>query len=545
MEQQSLELAVLFLVLDNYMNKWYLNTSSKLTKFEKFKSTSKFYKQPLDLHSTAIHLRSFLQNHPRLSHEVEQLDAFSQEQNLNRSITLYDNNDFEENFILGTDKKLYVRQFFFQTLTPQLEKEFNSFVFFQIIFNQLLLEDLVIYLASKLSSFLDQRKKILMEEEFIELYKNLNKSEIDALLGLLFTSLIHYQDYLLLNQIEKKILKEIFFPKKIKKILGLNENDYKYLQKTVKFHDLSEQDQLRFNHINNEIEKNKILLIDYADNKLKNKKILFWCMWAVSPFLVRDINRLFGMINQSKKITKVYLDLPTNTQETIKKLLSQTNFKEYDIETEIKKIYPRIIDDYAMETLPYLKILERIHYYKIPINCFGIDGEDMIRRIPNLKNEKLIFNIDPNWQKQINHEYSRIDQMDLNELVIFFYFLKPMYPIPTIGTQHLDIETLIHTDQFTGFGPSKFENSLSLFSRYSLKKSNSFILTNLRESVFNEEPIIFFPYQEKHFFKLDDSLFNRFSLYNSLLYSTTKGNGGNGDFDLFTNFIPQKSRITS
>ena len=58
------------------------------------------------------------------------------------------------------------------------------------------------------------------------------------------------------------------------------------------------------------------------------------------------------------------------------------------------------------------------------------------------------------------------------------------------------IEKIIHTDQFTGYGPEKPENSLSIFSRFSSGSRRSFVIPEVKESFVKDEIVVFFPHMD-------------------------------------------------
>lgn len=445
-------------------------------------------------------------------------------------VTVYSNDNYQENFILDSHFNLYIRSFLFHTLTQNTLIELNTLVLFFHLQKKNYFIDIILDLVKLQEKFIKSRHLLLKKDEFHVIYDTLKSRDNHFIRALIFVSLLHYPNeyYKKINLIETKNLKEIYFSQKMKKILNLEESDYEYIQDNQPWEHLSKKGQNKFTVIKNEFENNRISIEEYVQNYFERKKILFWCMWTISPFLAIDINRLFSAINEYKSIQRVYLDLPQSSQEIANLFISDNHYPEVEIEKEIKKIYPSVVNDYAKETLPYIKILERLQLFKIPQFCIGEEGDSLSKKLPYLKNNRLEFEIDEKWEKSIHKEMQKLNQMDNQELIIFFYFLKPMnYLLPYIK-DHEAIETLIHTDPFTGYGPNQCENRLSYYSHFHPQKQKipSFILHDLNRFSLKEEKVVFFPYKDDDYIKINDDHFNRFCLYNTLLFSGFRGGGG-------------------
>ena len=429
-------------------------------------------------------------------------------------------------------------------MTERTKSEVTTF----LIFNQLLTDkdfdrDLLIDMHGFLKHFLKSRKSILTHLEYTHLYQNLLKEYLEQILGLIFVSLMHYDKYQeKLNLIEKRNLKEIFFPNKLKKMLELEENSFEYIYKKSKLNDASEDVKAKFYKIEKIINENKTDLLDYIDKNLAQKKILFWAIWTISPYLALDIGLLFNLLNQTKTIKRIYLDLPLKSEINLKKMLEQKEFFSVEdaLEEEIKELYPSFVEDYAKETLPYLVLLEKIKLFNIPFFANGFSGSEIPYKVPQVVRQELVFDNEKEWEESIALEHRNLDKLNYNELVIFFFFLKPMHFFPFFLKNHPDVEKLLHGDPFLGYGPQKAENSLAIYSQYIQRKSRSFVLDNIRQYYFKDEIINFYPQYKLVPYPIKSSHFNKFKIFDALLYSSFKDGGSHFRINAPT---PQRDKI--
>ncbi len=445
------------------------------------------------------------------------------------SFQIFENDDYEESFVIDDKRDIYLSSFYYQTLTERTRSEVATFLLFnQLMGNEDYRSDLLVDMHAFLENFLRSRKNILNDLEFNHLYQSLLKDYSEQILGLVFVSVIHYDKYQeKLNLIEKRNLKEIFFPHKLKKMLELEENSFEYIYKNSKLSDASEGVREKFYRIEKIIDEHKISLLEYIQRNLPEKKILFWSIWTISPYLALDIGLFFNLLNQTKVIKRIYLDLPLESERNLKKLFGQKEVHSLEdaLEKEIKKLYPGFVDDYAKETLPYLVLLEKIRLFNIPFFVNGFSGNDIPYKIPQLVEQKLVFDNEIEWEESITLEHRNSTKLDHNELVIFFFFLKPMHFFPSFLEGEPMVEKLLHGDPFLGYGPQKAENSLAIYSQYRQHKPQSFVLDNIEEHYFKNEIINYYPQYKLIPYPIKSSHFNEFKIFDALLYSNFKDGG--------------------
>ncbi len=443
------------------------------------------------------------------------------------SVRFFEKEKYSESFLIWRDEIL-VQSFFYNSLKEKGKHELISFLLFNHITKQDSFKDLLIEISEYLEPFLSSRKKILADQEFHALYEINKKDNLIYILGIVFVSLMHYADFQeRLNLIEKKNLKEIFFTEKLKKILGLKKDAFEYIYKKHYIKKQDEDTQDKFFKIKQIIDDNRIDLMDYVNERLINKKILFWGIWTISPYLAVDISQLIVLLSQTKFIKRIYLDLPDESEVNLKKYLnSDFSSVENKIDDEIKKLYPSFIEDYAKETLPYINLLEKIKLFNIPFFVNGFSAEELVYKVPRVVNEELVFDNEKLWQESISLELSNYDRIADNEIVIFFYFIKPMHYFISELSQNEKIEKLLHGDPYLGYGPDQAENSIALYSQYSGENTYSFVLENIKQFFFKDEIINHYPQSAMLPYPIKNSHFNEFKVFDSFLYSGFKGGGG-------------------
>lgn len=258
--------------------------------------------------------------------------------------------------------------------------------------------------------------------------------------------------------------------------------------------------------------------------------MILWIWWTISPFVSADIAILLPMLYETKKIKKIYIDLCVESDGVLQAYVNGADIPEETVEKEIRKIYPPVIKDFQKETLPYMVLLNKMRELEIPLECFGLSGTELLEIEPIMKQgNKVEYLVDPLWKKLIAKEYSNFTSNDDDDLTIFFYYMKPMYPVP-LRLKDSRIEKIIHTDKFTGYGPEKPENGLAIYSHYCSSSERSFVIPAIAETSLNKEIVVHYPYIESHKESpsLDDQSFNRFSLYDTMVYSSHSGGGGRG-----------------
>ena len=121
-----------------------------------------------------------------------------------------------------------------------------------------------------------------------------------------------------------------------------------------------------------------------------------WTWWTISPFVAADLSILLPMLAEAKTIKTIYIDLCPSSQPILENYIKNKIDDERTIESEIKKIYPSLLEDYQKETLPYVILLEKIKMLSIPIKCFGLDGTELISKEPFInKSGQLEYPLDP------------------------------------------------------------------------------------------------------------------------------------------------------
>ena len=443
-------------------------------------------------------------------------------------VSLFKSSTHDSIILVEKEKRqIYINDFFYYTLIKPTLAELKCFILYLHISLKNKLTDLQIDIYQKSKAFKEHRLQKLNKEEIAVLNMIGEENKLNVM-SWTYVSTLYKKDFQQLLLLEKKIIRDTLGSFYAKKLLGLDESLYKYIETEV---DKSSTEyslhQDAFDNINKEIERKKIFFEDFAHSHLKNKNMLIWTWWTISPFVAADLSILLPMISEEKTIKKIYLDLSSLSQNVFEDFLNGKIDDEKIVEDEIKKIYPPILKDYQKETLPYMILLEKIKMLGISIECFGFNGLDLMKKEPFLnQNNEIEYPIDANWRRQIFKEYQKLSDYQSDELVIFFQFMKPMYAIPR-NLRDSRLEKIIHTDQFTGYGPNKPENSLAIFSRFTPGPSQSFVLPEVNNSSLREERIVFFPYKETPDFpKLEDSLFNRFGCYDSMIYSSFSENGG-------------------
>lgn len=358
-----------------------------------------------------------------------------------------------------------------------------------------------------------------------------------------------YQNLLekdLLCYLEKKLIREVFRKEELKISVGLASTDFDYLEKppspTEENYSKHRKKYLLFEEL---VHNQKLSLQEYIESCLVNKKLIIWSWWTISPFITSDVSILIPSILEQKNIAAVYVDLCKSSQDTINRYLLQKSNNELEIQKEVKKIYPLYLKDFQKETLPYMILLEKLRMLQTPIQCTGINGEDISSIEPFINENNLLeYDTDERWGNCLQKELQKLSQYSQNELVIFFQFLKPMFKIPEYLTNNPFVERIIHVDKFTGFGPEKPETSLACYSRYSCENQNSFVIPNIDRSFIKDEVIVHLPClhqknSQQHIY-IDNTKFNQFNKYNTLIYSTQSGGGGKGYEDL-TPQVPSPS----
>ena len=431
-------------------------------------------------------------------------------------------------------KKIIIKKFFYQTLVQKFQNEFHTYLLGLSLLYHHLCEDLSIDLHNLLPSFLEQRKIALYPEEFHLLYGSLKEDTVPKK-AFLFLNLIHYQKINQVSSLEKKIIQDCLGVSYTKKLLGLKKNDYKYLESKP---DLSKQNSKQleiYYKVKEEISLNQINFLNYTQDYLKDKKIISWCWWMISPFVASDVSILLHLISEAKKIKCVYIDLCVESEKIYQDYIQNKNIEAETIEEEIKKIYPPTLKNFQKEIFPYQVLLEKLKMLSIPIKCFGFSGIELINKKPILIQEDntLDYPIDLKWKKALYQEYQNINQLGEDEIIIYFYFMKPMFFFPP-NLKDARIEKIIHIDQFTGFGSKKPENTLAIYSWYHSSTSHSFIYPDIKNASFKDENVIHFPKINDQIPKLNYAKFNQFKLYDTMIYSS-KSNDGDGGKDLAKN----------
>ncbi|BBM89352.1 hypothetical protein COTS27_01051 [Spirochaetota bacterium] len=517
----------------------------EVTKEDKFFKTTDFSQKTLAVEHNITTLTTYLYNHEicslaEISHIRELLPA-------TLDLNLFENNAYNQNFIIHRhENQLFIRNFFFRTLILNLREEVITFILYQKLLalhteQAPFLTKLFAIIKKYTPTFLAERSKILDNpHDFKVMYALVHEYFHHFLEGLIFTALIHNSsrtDFTkTLTRLEKKHLNEIIFAKKIKRFLGMHEKSYNYIEQTALINQCTPTEQEQFYTLSTLFETEKKPFTAFVEDDLATKRIVFWCCWTLSPFLAPDISDFLTALNLRFTLRKVYIDLPAESTATIRKYMQikTTHLADEDLlNHELEKIYPIFIPDYAKETLPYIVFFEKLKLFDLPlenIECIGFDGDDLMMKRPVAHDQSLVFNIDGLWEQKILDALDQAPTLAEDELILFFYFLKPVHAFPKqVVTDDTHISRVLHTDIFTGFGPERPINSLARYSKYAHNQPQSFAFTNIANSPLAREKIIFYPseFTTKALppLPLDASSFNAFNLYNALLYSTSKGGG--------------------
>ena len=468
-----------------------------------------------------------------------------------------------KDYYLAIDKdgKVFVDSFFFHSITSNTKEEIIAYLVYICISLNQLLSDLEIECFQLERQFLETRKKDFSDREYTVLYQDImnnKKSRQIHLLALIFLNRIHYDHFTKVSFLEKGIIREKVGNREVKDILGLGDGDYEYMEKAI----LPPEQMEQAEKIADVVDREQISIEDYVSTHLRNKKILLWNWWAVSPFLIKDISFLLSLLSQYKTIKKIYIDLPRGMNSEVQGYLSN-KLEEERLESLIKQVYPSFLKDYHKEVAPYLIFLDRIktlysgHFTKDKLqgnkktndflDCFGLTAEEILDYLPLVNKESQIyFEIEENWHQLFLKEWQECHSYRDYEIVIFVQALKPMFYLPNYF-HHLPennfLERLIHADKFTGFGPKRPANFLALYSQYHGYRKNSFVLPRLKDYFFVDDIIL--PLNDHRQSKidaeqknktenlkntsipmvLDDSKFNCFNLYDTVLYSNQYNNG--------------------
>ena len=425
-------------------------------------------------------------------------------------------------------KKIYVDDFFFQTLVGKIRWEFNIYLFYIKIYLENKFTDFQIDIYQHYKKIQASRKEEMSSEE-MKILGFAQKISNSNTLAISFLNKINYPQETQKSILEKKIIRDIIGTEYAKKLLGLADDAYKYMETGIRPDDNFYTDSLKKHfQFKEAIAPLKEDFESYISNGLSKKKIIIWNWWTISPFVAADLSMLLPMLTEAVSIEQVYIDLSLSSEEIINQYIKKKNIDESTLEKEIKKIYPPILKDFQKETLPYIILLEKLQSLSIPIKCFGLDGLELIEKDPILNSDKkLFYPMDNLWKKVLFKEYQQLNHKADNKVTIFFMFLKPMFFIPkNINDER--IEKIIHVDRFTGFGPDKPENSLAHYSHHTQGHQNSFAVKNIKELFFAPENIVYFPHKEDlEMPALDSTYFNQFSIFDTMLYSGYNEGRGN------------------
>lgn len=455
---------------------------------------------------------------------------------LDFSIRLFQASEIEEAVLIDAESHtLYVKEFYYYTLVGRVLHEFHTYLSLLFLALNGECSDLLIDLHGLAPEFTKARENVHSSEEREAL--SLDPADLyrPHLLALIFVARIHAGGVEKVTILEKKVIRDILGTRHAKRLLGLEDSAYRYLEKRESSLELTLGDHERCQTLAEDIRENKLDFDQYVSESLVKKNLLLWIWWTISPFVSADVAILLPMLYESRKIKKIYIDLCQESQAVISDYVAGKNVSEEAVEEEIKKIYPPVLESYQKETLPYLVLLGKLRDFGIPVECFGFSGVELMEREPLLgKDNLLYYATDREWKRVFYQAYQDMTSGVSDDLVIFIHFMKPMFALPP----HLcdeRLERIIHTDKFTGFGPNKPENGLSLYSRFAHGNGRSFVLPKLSDRKLKDDIIVYFPYMEdRDQPRLDDSQFNRFSLYNTMIYSSHSGGGGGdgkGSFD--------------
>ena len=433
-------------------------------------------------------------------------------------------------------KKLFVSEFFYHTAIGSVLEEFKVYLsYMHLYFNDPQL-DLHIDLHEKLKAFVSEQTDKLTQEEISTLQISDKKPDALNTKAFLFVQLLFSREKKRTTTLERKIIRDIIGTQYAKKLLGLDEDAYAYIEKKTDPFSRDYTKEIEVHHrLSEELESKKVYFEEYAQKIILHKNLLIWTWWTISPFVAADIAILLPLLAETKTIKKVYLDLCEDSQEILQAFIEGQAISEEAIEKEIRRIYPPILKDFQKETLPYLILLEKLKQLGIPLTCYGLEGIDLMERVPYLnQNEELQYPLDKGWKHKLFREYQSMMTNAEDRLTIFFQFMKPMFAIPE-QLEDERIEKIIHTDKFTGYGPSKPENKLSMYSRHATKSQRSFVVPDIKNTSISKDTIVYFPYMDdEETPKLDDSRFNKFCNYDSMIYSSYHGGGGEREQEVET-----------
>ena len=456
---------------------------------------------------------------------------------------------------IDLEGNVFVDSFFFHAITSETKEEVTTYLIYVYITLNHLLPDLEIACFELEKEFLKSKSELFDQQEYDVLFNGIfdNKSHNQIhLFGLIFVTLVHSYRMSEINAIEKSIVREYIGKEEIKKILGFDEDDYLYME-NPKF----SGDQIKqADKISAVIDEEQISIEDYVKNAFGGKKILLWNWWTISPFLIKDISIFLNLLSQYKKIKKIYIDLPQNISPHVQNYLRGAT-TEKNLEPFVKQVYPSFLKDYVKEITPYLIVLDRVKtlfstFFKQDLmdseknkkvsdeflNCFGLKADEFLEYLPLVNKEnKIYFEIEQHWYQLFLKEWQSCVHYDEDEIVIFIQAMKPMLYLPNHFnniSENNPLVRLLHADKFTGFGREKPENFLALYSQYHGYKKQSFVLPNLKKHFFSNDIIL--PLNDRNkknqssesmsnAMVIDDSKFNHFSLYDTLLYSNHHSDG--------------------
>ncbi len=480
--------------------------------------------------------RSFHHISDSLEKDPKGKQVLSHLHDLEFSIRLFQTSEIEEAVLIdAASHTLLVKEFYYYTLVGKILHEFHTYLSLLFLAQRGEASDLLIDLHEQVPAFLESRKCTHTEAEMEALSLEEKDLYLPHVLALIFVSRIHNGSSDKPSALEKKIIRDILGTRHAKRLLGLEDSAYRYLEKKQSPLEISDQDRQKYLTLAQDIQANKLDFDEYVREQLPKKNLLLWIWWTISPFVSADVAILLPMLYESRKIKKIYIDLCQESQPVISAYVSGKNVSEEAVEEEIRKIYPPVLESYQKETLPYMVLLGKLRDFNIPVECFGFSGIELMEREPLLgKDNLLYYATDREWKRVFYQAYQNMTCLPSDDLEIFIHFMKPMFALPPhLADERL--ERIIHTDKFTGFGPSKPENGLSLYSRFAHGSGRSFVLPKLSERTLKDDIVVYFPYMEdQELPKLDDSLFNKFGLYNTMIYSSHSGGGGGdgkGSFD--------------
>ncbi|MBN8215924.1 MAG: hypothetical protein J0L75_04745 [Spirochaetes bacterium] len=446
----------------------------------------------------------------------------------------------EEPVLLDTANRiLYVRDFFYHTLVGKILREFHLYAAFQYALQHGAPPDAAIDLYGDLDAYLEARRGQLSEEEFATLSLDDAATHRSHALALMFVARVRTGSFQRTCALEKKAVRDLLGTCKAKQLLGLDESAYRYLETPGAAGEQVEREREICRDVAAEFEARKLAFEDYVHQQLPRKNLLLWIWWTISPFVAADVSILLPMIYELKKVRKIYIDLARESQPVIDDYLAGKAVTDEQLEEEIRRIYPPVLETFQKETLPYHVLLEKIRDFGIPVECFGFNGAELMEMEPLLGSDnRLHYPPDRAWRRLFYGAYQERMSADHDDLEIFIHFMKPMFTLPP-GFSDERFERIIHVDKFTGFGPKKPENRLSCYSRHAPRSQKSFVLTPLSDSSLAQDAIVYFPFMDDpHMPRLDDRLFNRFGCYQTLIYSSHSGGGGRGGKE---EFVPVNS----